>query len=262
MTKHLSENSVTNRSYWNSVWSEDLPGPTTLNEDDFHAGRNGLFIKLIQRHLGDIRRKSVVEFGGGGNNTRLLALAKWLQADVTALDFSEEGLRVVARLFESNQCNAHFVSADLTSWVPEDRFDFVVHWGVLEHFIDPRPLLAKSAAALAPGGALMFSMPNMEALAAGLWKRWSPNNWANHILHTDDLIVHTLSELGLADVRAFHFGIPAVKMDNWERRTPVQYPFDLLQKLGSASARLLPVFHRWGHRSLSMERGFFARRGH
>lgn len=261
MNDRKPHNSVTDRSYWNAVWSRGATRLPVLDERDFYAGSNGLFVKLVRRHLGDMQGRSVVELGGGGRNVRLLAMAKWLKADASVVDFSDDGLRVAASLFESNHCRAQFINADLGTWQPQRPFDVVVHWGVLEHFLDPRPLLEKSVAALAPGGALLFSMPNMQALAAGLWKRWSPDNWSKHVLHSDEAVLSVLRDLGLHEVRGFHYGIPFIKMEAWERRLPaVQWPFDALQKLGSASARVVPVFHRWGHRSLSMERGFFARR--
>ncbi len=259
MTHPIIDNSVTNRSYWNSVWS-GTPATSLLDPQHFYAGRNGLFVKLIRRHLGDLRGRSLIELGGGGNNTRLLALTKWLGADATVLDFSEEGLRAVGNLFDANECRARQINADLGSWVPKEEYDVVTHWGVLEHFVDPRPLLEKSALALKPGGSMLFSMPNMEAFASRLWARWSPDNWGVHVWHSEQGVLQCLAGVGLVDVRSFHFGIPFVKMAPWERRTPAQYPFDLLQKLASASARVLPVYHRWGHRKLSMERGFVARR--
>jgi len=231
-----------------------------LRANDFYAGRDGLFLKLVRRYAGDIRGKSVVELGGGGNSMRLLALAKWLDVEATVVDFSEEGLRVVEKLFAANGCRVRLISADLNTWVPEAPFDVVTHWGVLEHFLDPRPLLATSAAALKPGGSLMFYMPNMEALAARLWKRWSPANWGVHIWHSDELVLRNMHELGLTDIQSFHYGIPFVKMAPWEQASPIQLPFDLLQKIASASARILPIYHRVGHRKISMERGFSARR--
>jgi SAM-dependent methyltransferase len=258
LTPPISDNSVTNRSYWDSVWS--AAGASLLDPNDFYAGRNGLFVKLVRRHIGDIRDRSLVELGGGGNNTRLLAVAKWLGADVTVLDFSDEGLRAVGELFAANACRVRLVNVDLDSWVPEDAFDIVTHWGVLEHFVDPRPLLEKSVAALNPGGTLIFSMPNMEAFASRLWKRWNPDNWGVHVWHCEETVLRCLADLGLSDVLSFHFGVPFVKMGPWETRTAAQYPFDLLQLVASASARVLPVYHRWGHRKLSMERGFVARR--
>lgn len=259
MTRPIIDNSVTNRSYWNSVWSS-TPATSVLDPKDFYAGRNGLFVKLIQRQVGEVRGRSLIELGGGGNNTRLLALTKWLGVDATVLDFSEEGLRAVGDLLSANECRARLINADLGSWAPEERYDVVTHWGVLEHFVDPRPLLEKSALALKPGGVLVFSMPNMEAFASRLWARWSPENWGVHVWHSEQTVMRCLAEIGLVEVRSFHFGMPFVKMSPWERRTPSRYPFDLLQKLASASARVLPVYHRWGHRKLSMERGFIARR--
>jgi D-arabinose 1-dehydrogenase-like Zn-dependent alcohol dehydrogenase len=51
----------------------------------------------------------VLEIGGGGTNSRLLAMAKWMGADVTALDYSKQGLDVIQRLFAYNDAHGNFV---------------------------------------------------------------------------------------------------------------------------------------------------------
>ena len=261
MHSKVPENRVTTEGYWNDIWAPISGRDGKLSEGDFYFGRRGLFSKLVEDQLGDIAGKSVLEFGGGGNNFRLLAMAKWLGSHVTALDFSEEGLKIVEELFSANGCDASFIKGDICEWVPAEQYDLVVHWGVLEHFVDPMPILRKSAAALKPGGSLLFSMPNMEAAAAQLWKKWSPENWSKHIFHPTELLYTQLSEIGFCNISSFYFGVPFFKMAEWEVKSVAQYPVDLMQKLASASARIfLPLNHGMGHRLVSMERIFCARK--
>lgn len=255
------ENRVTNEEYWNNVWSPLGGSCGVLSESDFYFGQNGLFSKLIQKRLGDLAGRSVLEFGGGGNNFRLLSMAKWSGAVVTALDFSGEGLKVLNELFRINGCNATTVQDDILNWKPLEQYDVVVHWGVLEHFVDPMPMLKKSVEALKPGGILLFSMPNMEAIAARFWRKWSPENWSKHVFHSTKSIQSALIELGLVDVDNFYFGVPFFKAAEWENESSMQYAVDAMQKLGSASARVFPIYHRVGHRLISMERGFCAKMG-
>lgn len=254
------ENRVTSESYWNGVWSPLGGQEVELQSRDFYFGRNGMFRKLIQARLGNIDGARVLEFGGGGNNLRLLSMAKWMGANVTALDFSQEGLQIVRQLFRTNGCSGEFIEADLCEWTPTDKYDFVVHWGVLEHFVDPWPILQKTDDALKAGGGVLFSMPNMEAAAARLWEKWSPDNWSKHVFHSNELVEGTLKKLGFSDIECFYFGIPFFKTAEWERSGLSQRLVDFLQKIGSASARVLPVCHRMGHRLVSMERGFCARK--
>lgn len=260
MHKNAPENKITNEGYWDDVWSPLGGSESQLNESDFYFGRRGLFCKLVEARLGSIAGKSVLELGGGGNNFRLLAMVKWLHAVATALDFSEEGLQIVKKLFDANGYEVSLIKRDICDWVPVEQYDFVVHWGVLEHFVDPMPILRKSAEALKPGGVLLFSMPNMEAAAAKLWKTWCPENWSKHIFHPAELIESNLNEIGLQGVGSFYFGVPFIKTADWEIKSAAQLPVDLLQKLGSVSSRIFPVFHKLGHRLVSMERGFYAKK--
>jgi SAM-dependent methyltransferase len=185
-------------------------------------------------------------------------MAKWLGADVTALDYSPVGLDAGRQLFERNRCSGRFVEGDVLEWRADAPYDFVVHWGVLEHFADPLPLLERSARCLRPGGLLMFSMPNMDALGAWFWRRWSPDNWALHVYHPTPAVTGALAGVGFADVATFHYGLPFLKMSEWERPGLLPSAVGAMQKVCSAAARVAPVFDRFGHRRLSMERGFRA----
>jgi SAM-dependent methyltransferase len=54
-----------------------------------------------------------------------------------------------------------------------ERFDLVTLWHVVEHVPQPADLLGYYAALLAPGGALVFQVPNHESAQTGLFGRWS-----------------------------------------------------------------------------------------
>jgi hypothetical protein len=127
--------------------------------------------------------------------------------------------------------------------------------------MDPAPILLKSTEALKIGGALLFSMPNMEAIASHFWRRWSPDNWSKHVFHSTQLINSRLREFGFLSMGNFYFGIPFFKMAEWEVESIWQIPLNLMQKLASALARVLPVLPRMGHRMISMERCFSAYKG-
>ena len=117
-----------------------------------------------------------------GTHSRLAKLAKWSGADAVAVDYSKESIEQIEEIFEANGCEVKSVFADIMQWDSDGRkFDLIVHWGLVEHFEDPVPLLKKCADLLAPGGTLLFSMPNMEAWGAYIWRRFSASNWSKHI---------------------------------------------------------------------------------
>src|SRR5207249_2403070 len=107
----------------------------------------------------------VVELGGAGSYF-LLALAKWERARATAVDYSPPGSALTREIFAANHEAVRTICEDIFEWQPAEKFDAVLHFGLIEHFADPEPLLRKSAELLKDGGQLVFTMPNMQAWGA------------------------------------------------------------------------------------------------
>lgn len=254
---------VTTQNYWNRVWAGDT-FVEALSESNFYFGRKGIFGKMLIDQVGPLAGKKVIEFGGGGHNLRLLSMTKWHSAQVTALDYSDAGLEKVKHLFVNSDCSVNIVKQNLLEWKLTGSYDLVCHWGLLEHFKDPKPILAQSALALASGERLIFSMPNMNALGEFFWRRWSPENWSLHVNHSDELLIQTLNDLGFTEIQSFYFGVPWLKMGPWEKKSFFQYGINLLQFAMSAAYRILiavfPLTYKWNSRLFLMERVFVARK--
>jgi len=190
----------------------------------------------------------------------LLALSKWSGAQAVAVDYSPEGIRTIEGIFAANGCRVEAVLADILKWDTHGRkFDLIVHWGLVEHFADPVPVLAKCAELLEPGGALVFSMPNMDAWGAAIWRRFCPENWSRHIYHSDDFIRASCLAAGLEVRQAFHFGYPLINIARWENPGRLgRLASWLLSKLLQATVAvgwMIPIYH-FGSRAISSERGF------
>jgi 2-polyprenyl-3-methyl-5-hydroxy-6-metoxy-1,4-benzoquinol methylase len=244
--------SLTSSTFWDSWW----PGKIALSElkaDDFQYGRNGFFLRLMRRKLGSLDGIQVVELGGACSLV-LLALAKWHGAKVTAIDYSPEGLDLTKRLFQANRCPVELIEADFLNWRPAGKYDVVTHYGVLEHFTDPAPLVRISADLLSPGGKLFLSMPNMRALGACFWRKWSPELWSKHIYHSDLAIRKACSEAGLRVRDTFHFGKPMVQQCPWERGGRLQSVVTFGQRVADQTGEL-PILDR-GMGWISAHRGF------
>lgn len=246
-------NELTTAEYWDDEWSRISVGRT--NRFHYFYGRNGIFLRTLRRHLNNIQGLSVLEVGGARSRF-LLSLAQFEAAEVTALDYSAVGIRQTEYLFARNRCRVTAVHADFREWNDGGRrFDLVTHWGVLEHFHDPLPLLAYCAGLLAPGGLVVFSMPNLEAVGARWWRRWSPRNWDRHILHSDRRIEEASRAAGLRVVKRFHWGPPLFRMTRWEQNGVPQLMLTAAQAAALAVDAILPCWHR-GHRAISSHRGF------
>ncbi|MBI4906120.1 MAG: class I SAM-dependent methyltransferase [Acidobacteria bacterium] len=93
--------------------------------------------------------------------------------DVAGLDYSEEGCAQSRRVMQRENVPCEIICADL--FAPPDHlmeaFDYVVSFGVVEHFTDTASALAVCARLVRPGGTLITFVPNM-AGSVGLLQRW------------------------------------------------------------------------------------------
>jgi 2-polyprenyl-3-methyl-5-hydroxy-6-metoxy-1,4-benzoquinol methylase len=246
---------LTNEQYWDEHWR------TRTRLHDLRAshglwGKRGNFLTLLESRIGPLRGKRVLEIGGG-YSIRLLSLAKFRGCECTALDFSPAGLHATRELFAFNGCTVNTIQGDMFDQKFAASFDLVCHWGVLEHFVDPEKVLRISAQALAPGGAMVFSMPNMQAWAAGLWRKYAPKNHSHHIFHSDTDLSTACERLGLNFMPSVHWGVPLIRIAPWERGGPWLHLLTAAQLTTYAIAAVLPVFG-WGSSGFSNERLFFA----
>jgi 2-polyprenyl-3-methyl-5-hydroxy-6-metoxy-1,4-benzoquinol methylase len=247
---------LTESEFWDDEWRKINLKSDVLSESHFYFGKNGIFTEMADYYSKKISGKKVLEIGGGGENYRLLALVKWRGFDATVVDYSPVAIEIVKNLFIKNSQDAEFINADFDNYHVGTKFDLVVHWGVLEHFTDPTPLITKCTSLLNNGGHLLFTMPNMEAIGAKAWRKWAPKNWSKHYHHSDQAVVAAMSQAGLSQVESGHFGMPMVVGSVWETRNAYTSALTGLQRAVSMMTRLFPVLARAGHRRISSERVF------
>ena len=86
---------------------------------------------------------------------------------------------------------------------PENYFDAVTMWHVLEHVHDPRVLLAEVSRILKPGGVLLVGVPNFSGLEARIFRdKWFHLDVPRHVTHlTKSTLKQALHENGLQDRR-------------------------------------------------------------
>ncbi len=246
---------LTDKEYWNRVWRRK-GHVRKITPSDARYGEKGEFLGVVRRYIGEFRDLRVIELGGACSY-HALALAKWWNAKVVIVDYSPIGLSITEKVFKLNDCEVEIMLGDFFDLQIRCEFDFVMHFGVLEHFLEIKPLLKVCSSLLRPNGKLLFGMPNTEAMGSHLWRRWSPNDWDKHIHHSNEDIQKACEVTGLDISRCFHFGPPMLQMSQWEHKgfgptlvTNAQRCINLIWRL-----RFLRTV---GHRRLSMYRGFVA----
>jgi len=250
-------NELTDSGFWDEAWAKRPV--SVVSRYHYLFGKNGIFLRAYRGWVQDLEGKRIIELGGA-NSRYLLALSKWCGADVTAVDYSMVGLKKTEELFARNRCRVTLIQDDFLTWdYRGEPFDAVVHWGVLEHFRDPSPVLRKCSELVGPGGVVVFSMPNMGALGAYFWRKWSPGNWRKHVFHSDDVVRRACAAVGLKVTDVFYWGLPLLRISRWERNGLLQMLITGAQLATLALDYVLPLYHR-GQARLSMHRGFIARK--
>ena len=115
---------------------------------------------------------------------KLLAwVAKILQAEVSGLDYSANGIRFAQLLFERLNISADLRCEDLTqtTFAPES-LDFVFINGLIEHFDDPREIVRQHVHLAKPGGTVLVLIPNYTGIYGRLLRRFDPKNIEIHNL--------------------------------------------------------------------------------
>ena len=127
---------------------------------------------------------------GEGRNAVWLAERGWT---VAAVDFSEVGLAKAARLAASRGVEAEWVLADLLEYEPPiGVFDLVVLLYLQVPAEELRLVLARAAAALAPGGTLLVVGHHLANLTEGYGGPSSPE-----VLYTSEDVVAGLPGLSV-----------------------------------------------------------------
>jgi 2-polyprenyl-3-methyl-5-hydroxy-6-metoxy-1,4-benzoquinol methylase len=105
----------------------------------------------IVNYLSNITKPKIIEVGcGGARNALHLALHGF---NVTCSDYSQEALRLARANFDAFDAKASFLLDDLMdSIIPDNSFDCVMSFGLLEHFCDLKAIIDNLTRMVKPGG--------------------------------------------------------------------------------------------------------------
>ena len=136
----------------NSWWSLDGEF-RTLHEI------NPARLKFITKKI-NLQGKNVLDIGcGGGILSESLAKEG---AIVTAIDASEENIRVASKHASDNELNINYltINAEKISEENINKFDLITCMELLEHVPNPLSIIESSSKMIKPGGHIIFSTIN------------------------------------------------------------------------------------------------------
>ena len=207
----------TSHGHWNSQYEA---APALRLSSRFSVGTTNLR-RLLAPYL---RRPgtSFVELGCAPGRILGWAAAS-CGARVTGLDYSEAGVATTRALLQQHGLPGDVRCEDVFAHsLPIGTFDVAYSCGLIEHFDDPREIVAAHAALLGPGGVALIVVPNYGGIFGRIQRWFDPENLALHnleIMSLQALAALAPSGAGLT-ADAFRFGRLSPGLVSWRRRLP------------------------------------------
>jgi len=248
-------NELTSESDWDNNWKDFQPA--IIEESDNILGRNGAFLKTLDQRFHIPDHSSFLELGGACS-AYLCSLAKFKKAKASVIDYSNVGLNKTNSLFELNGCNVDVHQGDIFTYnFDEQKFDYIVHWGLIEHFKNPSEIFELSHKLLNKSGATFFTMPNMEAIGTSLWKKHDTDDYNTHIFHSDEYIHQLAHDSGFEVHSIYYWGPPILfNAGYWLKGQSLLRPvINFFIRCLRVVSKFLPLY-RIGHRKWSAHRAF------
>jgi SAM-dependent methyltransferase len=161
------------------------PGPVSLGERLRASLRRGRIVKAFPPWIGQGR---LLDVGcASGKFLRQMRAVGWMCAGIELdPDAAARAQEVTPDVFIGDPIDAPFA--------PES-FDLIAAFHVLEHLPDPLGVLRRMLAWLAPGGAAIVEVPNVDGVGGRLFGRyWSGLDMPRHLMHFTPATMAALTE--------------------------------------------------------------------
>ena len=202
--------------HWDDAWSvaPRMRLPSRLNVGVANLQR------VLARHVRP--GSSFLEIGCAPGKMLAWVGAK-LGAKVSGLDYSVPGIRNAHKLFETLSIPVDLRCENVfeTTFAP-GTFDYVYSAGVIEHFDDPREIVARHVSLLKPGGLAIITVPNYGGLYGAIQRSIDPADLAIHNLGimTPSALRELAPKTGVANAKAYSAGRFSPWIISWSRFLP------------------------------------------
>jgi 2-polyprenyl-3-methyl-5-hydroxy-6-metoxy-1,4-benzoquinol methylase len=133
--------------------------------------------------------KKVLDFGAG--NCNFILKTKQIADEAYAIELDESIHKHCSKLLKSLNINLYHTLNEL----PSIKFDVITMFHVIEHLIDPRPILSKLHELLADNGRIIIETPNSKDALLSIYKCEAFADftyWGCHVFLYDENTLSTL----------------------------------------------------------------------
>ena len=201
-----------------SAWLDPIPSRReikTFYPPEYYGAKTTKFITPIERLLTKISARTITRAGKKlSPSSRVLDIGcgrGLLLRELSNRGFDTHGteLNMLADQSLSSQCTIHITDSLHSLQFPNDYFDLVIIWHVLEHVSDPQETISEISRILSPDGQLALAVPNFGSMQSRIFGRsWFHLDLPRHIFHfTLPGLEKLLESNGLRVNSANHFSL-------------------------------------------------------
>ncbi len=202
--------------YWSKLWSEsDLPRPVDPADTSLRNHLRRSFVRYFDEHLVTHRGPSAELIEVGCARSVWPVHFAWAYGmRVTGLDYSAVGCEQSRAMFARDGVAGEVIHGDLFAPPAQclDRFDYLLSFGVVEHFEDTVGALVSMARMVKPGGRIYTLIPNQVGAMGAVQKRLDRAFFDMHVPLDEPALraAHERAGLAVLDSRYFmatNFGV-------------------------------------------------------
>jgi 2-polyprenyl-3-methyl-5-hydroxy-6-metoxy-1,4-benzoquinol methylase len=149
---------LTTKSFWDDQWVKTA-GEQVKRADYYER----VFVGLLDHVFASATKGETCLEVGCGNSRHLPLVATRYGLAVAGLDYTESGCRTAREHLRLAQVDAPVYQRDIfdSNDDLQGHFDYVMSFGLVEHFEDPVVVLKVMRRFLKPSGRILTTMPNM-----------------------------------------------------------------------------------------------------
>ncbi len=153
----MDNQALTNEAFWDEFWTGTRIPPNV----DLQTQWQFSLAKLLRDNLPQDPSLKLFEIGCAPGRW-LVWFHEELGYQVSGCDTSPKGAQLTRDNLRLNGVDGAIYELDFMSEdLPRHAFDVVTSFGVIEHFQNPTPFIARHLELLKPGGILVLEVPNM-----------------------------------------------------------------------------------------------------
>lgn len=224
MNNTTSKDRASTVSDWEEYYDSrgDVSEYRHVDTEDFRNLSHKILIETIEKHIGlqkgEALDSSVIEIGAGESDLLINVCRSFNPKEVYGLDYLESACSRLSIKAKIADADIKVICADMFSPPSElkGKFDFVMSYGVVEHFNDLKNVMRSIAAFSKDDGTIFTLIPNNKNTIYGwLMKQWNIDVYNAHVMYDIDDLKVAHKEAGLEIIWCEHVVSSNFGMLSW-----------------------------------------------